>query len=58
MCSAHAVQLKLESHNILEKTFAEYPVSLCVCVCVWGGGGSAVTYIPSKYSYDCCVNTV
>ena len=49
MCSAHAVQLKLESHNILEKAFAEYPVSLCVV---------AVTYIPSKYGYNCCVNTV
>ena len=26
MCSAHAVQIKLESRRILEKAFAEYPV--------------------------------
>ena len=39
MCSAHAVQLKLESQNILERAFAEYPVSLC---------GGAVTYVLKK----------
>ena len=39
MCSAHAVQLKLESQNILERAFAEYPVSLC---------GGAVTHVLKK----------
>ena len=39
MCSAHAVQLKLESQNILERVFAEYPVSLC---------GGAVMYVLKK----------
>ena len=39
MCSAHAVQLKLESQTILERAFAEYPVSLC---------GGAVTYVLKK----------
>ena len=39
MCSAHAVQLKLASQNILERAFAEHPVSLC---------GGAVTYVLKK----------
>ena len=55
MCSAHAVQIKLESRRILEKAFAEYPVRPDVVLCCY-----RALIITSKilHSYARCLTLI